>query len=170
MGTLTIWQFESAGGADAAAQTLQTLGQRNLITIQDAAVVSWPEGTKKPKLRQLRNLAGRGALSGAFWGMLFGLIFLVPLLGAAVGAAMGALSGSLTDIGIDDDLIKQIRDQVTPGTSALFVLSSDAVIEKVQEAFAGQEKPQLIFTNLAPEQENALREVFGEEPVPPAGG
>jgi uncharacterized membrane protein len=163
MGTLTIWRFESAGGAADAARTLEMLSQRNLISIHDAAIVSWPEGAKKPKLRQLHNLAGRGALSGAFWGMLFGLLFLVPLLGAAVGAAMGAFSGSLVDVGIDDDLIKQIRDEVTPGTSALFVLSSDAVIDKVQDAFAGHEKPQLIFTNLTPEQEQKLREVFAEE-------
>jgi uncharacterized membrane protein len=166
MGTLTIWRFESAGGADEAARTLAMLGQRNLITIHDAAVVSWVEGAKKPKLRQLNNLAGRGALSGAFWGMLFGLIFLVPLLGAAIGAAMGALSGSLADVGIDDDLIKQIRDEVTPGTSALFVLSSDAVTDKVRDAFADQEKPQLIFTNLSPEQEQTLRDVFAEEHQP----
>jgi uncharacterized membrane protein len=166
MSTLTIWRFDSAAGAADAARTLEMLGQRDLISIHDAAIVWWPEGAKKPKLRQLHNLADRGALSGAFWGMLFGLIFLVPLLGAAIGAAMGAISGSLADVGIDDDLIKQVRAEVTPGTSALFVLSSDAVIDKIQDAFAGQETPQLVFTNLAPEQEQRLRDVFAEEEAP----
>ncbi|MCP2273924.1 DUF1269 domain-containing protein [Actinokineospora diospyrosa] len=163
MATLTIWRFESAGGADEAVRSLEALSKRDLITVHDAATVAWPEGAKKPKLRQLRNLAGRGALSGAFWGMLFGLIFLIPLLGAAVGAAVGAFSGSLADVGIDDDLIKEIREQVTPGTSALFVLSEDAVIDKVKEEFAGQEQPRLIFTNLGADQEDRLRDVFAEE-------
>jgi uncharacterized membrane protein len=166
MATLTIWRYNSAGGASRAAETLETLAKSELITVHDAAVVWWAEGAKKPKLRQLHNLAGRGALLGAFWGMLFGLIFLMPLFGAAVGAAGGALSGSLGDVGIDDDLIKRIRDQITPGTSALFVLSADAVIDKVRDAFAGQEKPELMFTNLTPEQETALREVFAEDLEP----
>ena len=78
-----------------------------------------------------------GALGGGFWGLLFGLIFFVPLLGAAIGAATGALAGSLTDVGIDDEFINKVRDQVTPGTSALFVMTSHAVVDRIQEGFAG---------------------------------
>jgi uncharacterized membrane protein len=161
MATLTVWKFPDAAGADAATDTLRSLATQKLITIHDAATVSWPEGKKKPKTRQLQNLAGAGALGGAFWGMLFGLIFFVPLLGAAIGAASGALAGSLADVGIDDSFIKKVRDQVTPGTSALFVMSSDAVMDKVREAFTGQQ-PELIFTNLSDEQEQAIRDVFAE--------
>jgi uncharacterized membrane protein len=94
--------------------------------------------------------------------MLFGLIFFVPLLGAAIGAAAGALGGALTDVGIDDDFIKRVRDQVTPGTSALFLMSSDAVVDKVKEAFSGSDH-ELLFTNLSDDQERALREAFAEQ-------
>ena len=97
----------------------------------------------------------------ARWGLLFGLLFFVPLLGMAIGAATGALSGALTDVGIDDDFIKKTREQVTPGTSALFVMSRDAVLDKVKAAFEGQ-KPELLFTNLSDVQEKALREAFAE--------
>ncbi|MEO6090708.1 MAG: DUF1269 domain-containing protein [Umezawaea sp.] len=163
MATLTIWRFDIADQADQAAHTLEALAKRKLITIHDAAVVSWPEERKKPKVRQLHNLAGRGALTGAFWGTLLGLLFLVPLLGAAVGAAAGAAGGGLADVGIDDELIREIRDRVTPGTSALFVLSSEAVIDKVREAFAGPHQPELLFTNLSPDEERALREAFADD-------
>ena len=162
MGTLTVWKFDTASGADDATETLRELSTQHLITIHDAATVRWDEGKKKPKTRQLANLTGAGALGGAFWGMLFGLIFFVPLLGAAVGAASGALAGSLRDVGIDDGFINRVRDEVTPGTSALFVLSSDAVMDKVRVAFSAS-RPELIFTNLSTEQENAIREVFAEE-------
>ncbi|NPC44471.1 DUF1269 domain-containing protein [Nocardioides sp. zg-1230] len=162
MGTLTVWKFDTASGADDATETLRQLSSQHLITIHDAATVRWDEGKKKPKTRQLANLTGAGALGGAFWGMLFGLIFFVPLLGAAIGAASGALAGSLRDVGIDDGFINRVRDEVTPGTSALFVLSSDAVMDKVREAFSAN-RPELIFTNLSTEQENAIREVFAEE-------
>ncbi|NPC43651.1 DUF1269 domain-containing protein [Nocardioides sp. zg-1230] len=162
MGTLTVWKFDSASGADEAVAVLRDLASKQLIKIQDAATVRWDEGKKKPKTHQLNNLAGAGALGGAFWGMLFGLIFFVPLLGAAIGAAAGAVGGAFTDVGIDDDFIRRVRDEVTPGTSALFVMSSDAVVDKVKEAFAGS-SPELIFTNLTDEQEAAIREAFAEQ-------
>jgi uncharacterized membrane protein len=117
---------------------------------------------EKPKTRQLNNLAGAGALGGAFWGLLFGLLFFIPLIGLAVGAAAGAIAGSMTDVGIDDDFIRKVREQVTPGTSALFVMTSDAVIDKVEEAFKGVQAT-LISTNLSKEQEDKLREAFSED-------
>src|SRR5690625_1767283 len=119
MATLTAWKFPTAEGADAAEATLDSLQKEGLIQVHDAATVSWPEGRKRPKTRELHHLAGAGALGGAFWGLLFGLIFFIPLIGLAVGAAAGALAGSLTDVGIDDDFVGSIREEVTPGTSAL---------------------------------------------------
>jgi uncharacterized membrane protein len=103
MATLTVLKFETADGAEKALDVVKDLNKQNLITLHDAAIVTWPQGKKKPKTKQLHDLAGAGALSGAFWGMLFGLIFFVPIIGLAVGAAMGALTGSMTDIGINDD-------------------------------------------------------------------
>lgn len=161
--TLSVWKFDTPTGADEATRLLSDLSKQNLIVVQDAATVSWEEGKKKPKTRQLHSTGGAGALGGAFWGMLFGLIFFVPLLGAAVGAATGALAGSLADVGIDDTFIKKAREQVTPGTSALFLLSSDAVMDRVREAFADHRPSDLIFTNLSQEQESALREAFESE-------
>jgi uncharacterized membrane protein len=157
--TLTVWKFEDPQGADQAVTTLESLAKQQLITLLDAATVSWPAGARKPKTRQLHSLAGAGALGGAFWGLLFGLIFFIPLLGLAIGAAAGAVGGSLSDVGIDDDFIKRTRDQVKPGTSALFAMTSGAVLDKVHDAFRGQ-RVELVSTNLSEDQERALREVF----------
>jgi uncharacterized membrane protein len=162
-GTLTVWKFDTPEGADRATAIIEGLSREGLVTLHDAATVSWKAGTKKPKTHQLTSTTGAGALGGAFWGMLFGLIFFVPLLGAALGAATGALSGSLADVGIDDGFINKIRDQVTPGTSALFLLTSDAVVDKVKDAFKGLGPSELIFTNLSDAQETALRQVFATE-------
>ena len=135
MATLTAWAFDTVDGAEQASQRLQALQSQELIKLQDAAVVSWEPGKKKPKTRQLSNMTAAGALGGTFWGMLFGLIFFVPLLGAAIGAGIGALAGSMTDVGISDDFINSVKQRVTPGTSALFVLSSDAVIDRIKDTF-----------------------------------
>jgi uncharacterized membrane protein len=161
MATLTVWKFADASGADDAEKTLEDLATRQLITIHDAATVSWPVGAKKPKTRQASSLAGAGALGGSFWGLLFGLIFFVPLLGVALGAAIGAFAGAMSDAGINDEFIKRVREQITPGTSALFVLTSDAVLDQVTAAFK-EHQGDLIQTNLSDDQEQALREAFGD--------
>src|SRR3954449_5936652 len=159
MATMTVWKFPTVNGAAIAENTLKDLQRKELIQIHDAAMVTFPEGAKKPKTRQLNNLTGAGALGGAFWGMLFGLIFLVPLLGMAIGAGMGALTGSMSDVGIDDAFIRRMREEIAPGTSALFVLSSGAVVDKVKEAFEGQPMV-LVETNLSHDEEEKLRDVF----------
>jgi uncharacterized membrane protein len=161
MATLTVWKFDTPEGAQNAEVALKTLEQQELINIHDAAVVFWEPGRKRPTTRQASSMTGIGAMGGAFWGLLFGLIFFVPLLGMAVGAATGALTGSMADVGIDDDFIKRVRDRVTPGTSALFLLSSDAVIDKIREAI-GELHAELIQTNLSAEDEAKLREAFAE--------
>ncbi len=161
MATLTVWKFNEPGGAERAAGVLEGLQKQELIKIDDAATVAWPAERKRPRTKQLHDLAGAGALSGSFWGLLFGLLFFVPLFGMAVGAALGAMSGSLADIGIDDDFIDSVRSEVQPGTSALFVMSSAAVPDKVRAAFA-DEKAQLIHTNLSGEEEARLRDYFSE--------
>ncbi len=108
MTTLTVWKFDSTSGAQAAQERLLDLARQGVITVHDAATVTWEVGAKKPKTRELVPTTGAGALGGAFWGLLFGLIFFVPLLGAAIGAATGALAGSLTDVGIDDTFINKV--------------------------------------------------------------
>lgn len=159
MATLSVWRFDSPSGAGKAVTTLEELAKQRLIVMYDVATVSWEPSAKKPRICQLHHLAGVSALGGALWGLLFGLLFFMPMPGLAIGAAAGALSGSLADVGIVNDSIKRIRDEVTPGTSALFVLSSDAVLGKVDEAF-GNQRPELLFTSMFERQERVLREAF----------
>lgn len=162
MATLTVLKFDSPDGAGQMLEKIKSLQKQQLITLQDAAIVTWPEGRKSPKTKQLVNMAGMGALQGAFWGMLFGLIFFVPFFGLAMGAAMGALGGKMADYGIDDSFIKSVRDQITEGTSGLFLLTSDAVQDKVADALKG-EQFELIASNLTKEQEEELMETFSAE-------
>jgi uncharacterized membrane protein len=160
MATLSVLKFDVADGAEKGLELVKSLQTQSLITLVDAAVVTWPADAKKPKTRQLYDLTCAAAWDGAFWGMLFGLIFFVPFFGAAVGGLMGALAGHFTDYGIDDKFIKDVRSKVTPGTSALFLLTSDAVIDRVVDAAKGLPKFEIIATNLPKEQEEKLRAAF----------
>src|SRR4051794_7900506 len=161
MSTLTAWKFDSPEGADNALATLERLQREQLISVIDGAVVTYPAGAKKPKTRQMHSTAAAGALGGAFWGMLFGLIFFIPLIGLAIGAGMGALMGSMSDVGIDDNFIKSVREKVTPGTSALFLYTANAVQDRVLDEFKDQRgHMELIQSNLSKEQEDNLRSAF----------
>jgi uncharacterized membrane protein len=162
MATLSVLKFPTADGAQQMQGTLLELQKQHVIEVQDAAIVTWPQGKKQPKTQQLHSLTGQGALMGAFWGMLFGLIFFIPFFGLTVGAAMGALSGKFADYGIDDNFIKQTREKVTEGTSALFLLTSGAVQDKVVEAMQDQTF-EIIMTNLPKAKEDELRAAFGAE-------
>jgi uncharacterized membrane protein len=162
MQTVTVWKFDTPHGADDALAKLDKLHHELLIELHDAAVVSWEPGHKKPKTRQLHSATGAGALGGSFWGLLLGLIFFVPILGLAIGAAGGAIYGSLKEAGISDAFIGDVRDRVTPGTSALFALTSDEVFDSVAAEFRDA-NAELVRTNLSDEQEARLREAFAEE-------
>lgn len=163
MASLTVWKFNTADGADHALQKLEDLQKQQLIQVLDAAIVSWPIGRKRPKTYQAMDTVGAGMLGGAFWGMLFGLIFFMPFLGMAMGAAVGALSGHFTDYGIDDSFIKNVQSKVTEGTSALFLMTGQVTIDKVEAAFAPEERGELIQSNLSGEQEAKLRADFGAD-------
>ncbi len=163
MANLTVWKFNTVDGADKAIAKLVELQKQHLIEIVDAATVVWQPGKKKPRTRQASDaLKAAGTLDGAFWGMLFGLLFMVPLFGMAVGALSGALSGHFSDYGINDQFIKDVRSKVTEGTSALFLMSEKATVDKVLDAFPG-EQVELIQSNLSSEQEAKLREHFAVE-------
>jgi uncharacterized membrane protein len=161
MATLTALSFPSPGGAEAAVATLEALQDQGLINVHDAATVSWPPDRRRPETRHLSGLAGTFALGGAFWGLLFGLVFFVPLLGVAAGAAAGAAASSLVTVGIDDAFIASVRAKVQPGTSAVFAMTSDAVLDEVREAFRGH-GAEVVTTNLSGDEEARLREVFAD--------
>ncbi|MBA8924194.1 putative membrane protein [Kutzneria viridogrisea] len=169
MATLTVWRFETAQGAHAALELLERLARGQLVQVDDAALVTWPRGRESPRTEQVHGRAGAGALSrslalgGSFWGLLFGLVFFLPLVGMAVGAGMGAVAGShLSGVGIDDQFIDQVRRKVTPGTSALFILSSHTVVDTAVRKFHAT-GAELVSTSLSQEQESRLRKVFAED-------
>src|SRR5262245_54991508 len=137
MATVSYLKCPSEDGAEKLFERLVELQKQALIQIDDAAIVTWSGGAKRPRTRQLTELSTSAALDGAFWGTLFGTVFFRPLAGAVAGAAFGAIRGALADYGINDALIEEMRQKVTEGTSALFLVSKGAVIDRVAPALTG---------------------------------
>lgn len=156
MSNLIAVAYPDVETAEKVRALLGDLQKQKLITVEDAVVVERREDGKV-KLHQAVNTAGAGAAGGALWGGLIGLIFLMPFLGAAIGGATGAAVGSAQDFGVDDNFMRQVGENLTPGAAALFVLVQNSVPEKVipQIApFGGQ----LIQTSLSDDAEAHLRE------------
>jgi uncharacterized membrane protein len=159
MATLTVVKFDDPAGAERVMAALQDMHGRQLITLEDAAVVSWPKGNKKPLMP--KQCVGQMALGGAFWGFLFGLIFFAPFLGAAIAAGTTALLwSSLEDEGIDEEFIKRVSEKVTEGTSALFALTSEAKLDEVIDELKHYDDFEIISTDMPAEKERKLREAF----------
>lgn len=159
--TLTVWRFEDPQAAEDGLARVMDLAGANAVSVEDAALITWPPGHRKPSTRELGALTGPGMLWGGFWGILLALIFLTPIAGPTFGAAAGAVAGSLADFGIEDDFIKRVREEVTPGTSALFLVCTDTTANRV----ASELETVPIRFDLTHEQERLLHEALGEEKV-----
>ena len=163
MSELIVIGFDSPVRARAAYDEARTLQADFIIGGLRGVAVVTVNAEGKTHVETPQKIVGMGAASGALWGMLIGLLFFVPFFGLAIGAVMGGLMGKFSDYGIDDNFIKQVQGKVTEGTSALFLLTSGAVVDRVIEEMKKLPKFEIIQTNLSKEQEDQLRAEFGEE-------
>jgi uncharacterized membrane protein len=160
MSNLIVIGFDNEKDAFAMRDALARMQAQYLIELEDAVVVTC-DRDGKVHLHQPVSLTLVGSARGALWGSLIGLLFLNPLLGAAIGAGTGALSGAFSDIGINDDFMKQLGATLHPETSALFVLVRKSTPDKVLEGlkpFIG--RATVLQTSLTKDKEDELREAL----------
>ncbi len=168
MSDLVVIAFPSEAKAEEVRQKILELQKEYLIELSDAAIaVKQPDGSVK--LNQLFNTTAMGAVSGTFWGTLIGLIFMMPLAGAAIGAASGAIGGALTDIGVNDEFMKQVGQTLHSGDAALFLLIRKLTTDKVLEDLRGVGGT-VLRTSFDHTKEDALRAALAgaTQSAPPA--
>ncbi|WP_395666025.1 DUF1269 domain-containing protein [Methylocella sp.] len=174
MSDLVVIVYPTEQKAEEVRTLLFGLQKEYLIKLGDAVIA-----TKSPdgqiKLHQVVNTTAAGAISGSFWGLLVGVLFLNPLLGAAIGAASGAIGGALTDVGVNDQFMKDLSESIQPGSAALFVLIESMTSDKVLAAIKDYGGV-VLKTSLDETKEQALRNALTSHaaaeapaPVPPAG-
>ena len=169
MSDLIVFTYEQEDKAAEALKHVASLKQENvqkaLIGIEDAAVVV-KDAKGKVKIRQTLESAVKGSnvASGGLWGVLIGFLFGGPLFGALLGMGISGLLGRKIDIGIDNNFIKGIGDDLAPGDSAMFLLVKDTPVETVSDAlkdFDGR----LYHTSLSEEAAEALSKASEHEPI-----
>jgi uncharacterized membrane protein len=158
MSDLIAVSYPDRATAESVRDELARLTREHVIEIEDAVVVT-REASGKVKLHQTVNPAGRGAAGGALWGGLIGLIFLAPLFGAAIGAAAGAAGGATTDLGIEDNFMREVGQSLPEGGAAVFALvrqvTPDKVIPRISQ-YGGK----VLQTSLSNESEQKLQEAL----------
>jgi len=154
MSDLIVVGFKDEFKADEVMSELRRLQSEYLVDLEDAAVVVRnQEG--KVKIKQAQELVAAGAVSGSYWGVLLSVLFFNPIF-ALVGAAAGALSGALTDIGIDDNFMRDLGSTIEPGTSAIFVLIRKSTPDRVL-ADLSKFEGKVLRTSLSKEDEAKLQ-------------
>jgi uncharacterized membrane protein len=154
MAHLVVLGLDSRDKAEQVFDLAGELAKQELLQLEDAAY-AWRDDKGKVRIQQAVSLTKAGAASGALWGTLIGLLFLMPVAGLAIGAASGALGGKLADVGINDDTIKRIGEQLQGGRAAVFLLARSATVDRVIEAIKPY-NPTVIQTNLTKDREEEL--------------
>ncbi len=154
MNQLIVVGFDHLEDARAAMKRLRALEADGRVRFEDTAVVERePDGTA-----HARNEVSGTTETAAFLGAAIGglVTFIFPLAGIAIGAALGAAVGAALDKGVSGDFVDEVKNTLTPGRSALFLVVKDADADAVNAAlrdFRGD----VIQTTLDSEAEEALR-------------
>ncbi|MFE6734734.1 DUF1269 domain-containing protein [Microbacterium sp. NPDC057650] len=159
MTTFTAWKFETVDGAETASGILREAAGEGLIKIEDYAVIEWTTGEDRPKVKYEHRDDWRASGWGALLGALVGVLFFLPLIGAAAGAAIALLVKKMDAVGITKEQLDRIGKEVTPGTSALFVVNTETDRDRLAEHFHGLNGT-LIASNLVGVDEDTVRQAF----------
>jgi uncharacterized membrane protein len=132
----TAWRFSGTEGADAAVLRLKQLDSQGVMDVQDVAVIRWPQYASGPQVQEHVTDEGSRASS---------------------------LAKRIRKAGIESAMLEAVKDDMRLGTSALVVLSADAALDAVANAFEGQAM-ELIRSDLSVRQEDELRASFSDHP------
>jgi uncharacterized membrane protein len=135
MATLVAIGYPDETTATAASLEADRLA-KDLIIQPDAIAVIIRDREGKFHVTTNHHAVGGGATWGMFWGLLFGILFFIPFLGMAVGAGLGALTGKLAKGAISKDFQERVREELQPGTSALFLVVEAVTPDKAVEALS----------------------------------
>lgn len=157
MSDLIVLAVDDEATAFELRAELAKLQTDYLLEIEDLVVVTRTVDDKV-QLHQVANLTALGSVSGDFWGAFIGLLFLNPFLGSAPGPDAEAMSGAVSEIGIDDDFMRDLGQSFQPGSAAVFFLTRKFAADKVIGRLGKfRTKSQVLQTSLNQYVEASLR-------------
>lgn len=170
---LAVLNFDDPKGAERALLDIYddkaTSSLGNALQLLDAAVVVKTQGRRgneRVKITQTAEAVAKGAktLRGSWWGLLIGLLFGGPIGGALLGGAIGRIAGRKLDLGIDNEFITKVGEDLQIGGSALLVLT-DRSPDEAMAAAAAELKAGIAFTAIANDAADVLAEVASDTEI-----
>jgi uncharacterized membrane protein len=151
--------YDDVQTAQNVVAVLGELSDERAIVLDDVVIAEHrADGRIKlhVKLHERQRHIGRGTARGAVGGGLIGLLFLAPLLGVAIGGTVGGMSGAMSDLGIDEDFMRRLGEDLRPGGAVVFALASNSSRQKVLpriSPYGGR----IIHSTLSPDADAQLR-------------
>ena len=158
MSNLIVVTFDDPEEAGKVLRTLRSVQKEGYLSLDDSAVVVKDEDGKVHVKNEMDRGVKIGAVGGGLLGLLLGSVFF-PLAGLVIGALAGGLVGKSVDLGVDQKFVKEVSEDIQPGTSALFFLVRDAEPD-VAVAALRPYKGTVRHTSFPPEAEKELRRIL----------
>jgi uncharacterized membrane protein len=157
---LIVIGFDQETRAQEALRAIRAQQKQGQIDLKDTAIVSKDQEGKVHRVNEVSSATEIGAVAGGGLGLMLTVLF--PVAGIAVGAATGAAIGALLGQGVDRGFVKEVTENLKPGTSALFLVFGRVSPEAIRalEPYSGH----LVQTTLPEDLEARLRESLHEEP------
>lgn len=119
--TLAVWIFDSPETAPRVAARLRDVDRPGDAATLETAVVTWQSTCRRPDIDAYGD-AQHDLLERPFWALVLSQVFSLPLLGAELAQPTGGSAAALSATGLSETFTNRLRDEVVPGTSALFAL------------------------------------------------
>jgi uncharacterized membrane protein len=158
MSNLIVVTFDDPEEAGKVLKSLRSVQKEGYLSLDDSAVVVKDEDGKVHVKNEMDRGVKIGALGGGALGLLIGSVFF-PIAGLVIGALAGGLVGKSVDLGVDQKFVKEVSNDIQPGTSALFFIVRDAEPD-VAVAALRPYKGTVRHTTFPPEAEEELRRIL----------
>jgi uncharacterized membrane protein len=160
MSHLVVVTFDNPGEATKVRDTLRSAQRADYLSLDDSAVVVKDEEGKVYVKNEMDRGVKIGTVGGGLLGLLLAGIFF-PIAGLVVGALAGALVGASAKLGVDQKFVKEVGEDLQPGTSALFFIVREANPD-VAIAALKPYKGTVRHTSFSPEAEEELRRILSK--------
>ena len=156
MSDIVVIIFDDPDEAGQVRESISKTEKSGYVSLDDSAVVVKDAEGNVHVHNELDRGVKMGAAGGGFLGLFIGFLLLGPLGALVIGGLIGGAIGSLAHMGISKSFVKDVSNNLQPGTSALFVIVRDANPDVIV-ATLRQYNGTIYQSSLPPEAEESLR-------------
>ena len=130
---MMVVAFDNETEADEVLNTLKGMESMDIVDLKSAAVIV-SSASGEVKIKETSDFdTKQGAIGGALAGGGLGLLSGGLIKGAILGAAGGAAAGKFVDLGLDDEFLKSVGDNLGSGSSAIVALVDFEQVDQAME-------------------------------------